>query len=348
MKRQRYTLNDVAEYAGVSYQTVSRVVNNHPSVSPKTRARVQKVIRELGYHPNKVAKSLVANQSNTLAIMTFGMNHYGPTQMVLNTERAAKNLGYDLIFSNINEPTYDQIRKALSSLIGRQVDGILAISPVVGITYEEMLELCWDIPIVQIDPQLGLEVPSVIVDQKYGSRIITEHLINLGHQKIAEISGPLNWFGAIARHEQWLETMHEAGLTPMMSVEGDWSANSGYEAARKLLMEDPGFTALVVGNDQMTLGAIYALYQHNLSVPGDVSVVGFDDIPESAFFSPPLTTVKQDFNQLGEIGVKYLLERIHNPDTPIEQHVILPKLIVRQSTKTPSLHEQYPVQKANS
>lgn len=332
MRKTRATIHDVARHAAVSYQTVSRVVNNHPSVSPDTRARVKAAIRELGYHPNKVAKSLVVNQSHTLAIMTFGMNHYGPAQMVLNIERAAKNLGYDLIFSNINEASHGQIQKALGSLAGRQVDGILAIAPVVGISYEEMVAFCGDVPIVQIDPEFGLEVPSVIVDQKYGSQIATEHLISLGHQKIAEISGPLNWFGAIARHEQWLATMQQAGLTPGMSVEGDWSAKSGYEAARRLIKAGKSFTALVVGNDQMALGAIYALHEHHLRVPQDISIVGFDDIPESAFFNPPLTTIQQDFNQLGEIGVKYLLALLHEPDAQIEQHIILPKLTVRQST----------------
>ncbi len=335
MKKQRYTLNDVARDAGVSYQTVSRVINDHPSVSPETRLRVQEVIRTLGYRPNKVAKSLVASQSNTLGILTFGISHFGPTQMVLNIERAAKNLGYDLIFSNVGQPTYDQISHALDSLSGRRVDGIISISPVVGIAYEEMLECCHDIPVVLIDPQFGLEIPSVIVDQRYGSRLATEHLIELGHQRIAEICGPLNWFGAIARHEQWVETVHQAGFTPMMSVEGDWSALSGYEAARRLLKEDSHFTALVVGNDQMALGACYALSEHGRRVPLDVSIVGFDDIPEAAFFQPPLTTVRQEFNQLGDIGVRYLLELIHNPDTPIEQHVLCPELVVRKSSALP-------------
>ncbi|MBI5931096.1 MAG: substrate-binding domain-containing protein [Chloroflexi bacterium] len=332
MKRQRYTLNDVAKDAGVSYQTVSRVINDHPSVSPETRLRVQEVIQTLGYRPNKVAKSLVASQSNTLAILTFAMNHYGPTQMVVNIERAAKNLGYDLIFSNISKPTRDQISHALDSLSGRQVDGIISISPVVGIAYEEMLQFCHDIPLVLIDPQFGMEIPSIIVDQRYGSRIATEHLINLGHHRIAEISGPLNWFGAIARHEQWIETLQQACLTPMMSVEGDWSALSGYEAARRLLKQDSSFTALVVANDQMALGASYALSEQGLRIPLDVSIVGFDDIPEAAFFQPPLTTVRQEFNQLGQIGVRYLLELIQNPETPVEQHILYPELVVRKSS----------------
>ncbi len=331
MKKQRSTLHDVAEQSGVSYQTVSRVINNHPSVSPDTRARVERAIARLNYRPNKVAKSLVAKQSNTLAILTFGLNQFGPAQMVLNIERASKELGYDLIFSNVSAPSNEQIKHALDSLSERQVDGILAISPLPAMSYDEMTRLSGHVPIVQIDTQLGLEVPSVVVNQNYGSQIVTEHLINLGHKQIAEISGPLDWLGAQARHTQWLDTIVDAGLTPGSSVEGDWTANSGYHAAHRLLSLGVPFTALVVGNDQMALGAIYALHEYNLRVPDDVSVVGFDDIPEAAFFMPPLTTIRQDFNQLGDIGVRYLLERIQQPDAPPRQHVIYPKLVIRRS-----------------
>lgn len=334
-KQRRNTLHSVAEYAGVSYQTVSRVVNRHPNVSQETRDKVQQAIEELGYRPNKLAKSLVARQSHTLGILTFGMSQYGPAQMVLNIERATKELGYDLIFSNVNKPSFEQIQKSLESLSERQVDGILALSPVVNITYEMMVEVCPDIPIVQIDPEMGLDVPSVVVDQEYGSRLITEYLINLGHEKIVEISGPLHWFGGRARHKMWKETMQSAGLTPGASIEGDWTASSGYHAVHRLLARDRGFTAIVVGNDQMALGALYALHEYSLRVPDDLSVVGFDDIPEASFFRPPLTTIRQDFNQLGDTGVRYLLERIGNPDAPTKQHILYPDLVVRQSTSEP-------------
>ncbi len=335
MKKQRYTLHDVARIAEVSYQTVSRVINAHPSVSPETRARVQKVIAELGYQPNMVAKSLAVNRSHTLAVLVFGMSHYGPTQIVLNIERTAKALGYDLIFSAINQPSSDALHQAMDNLTGRRVDGILAISPVVGFAYDDLASLCHGIPLVQIDPEIGLEVPSVVVEQTYGSRLVTEYLIGMGHQRMAEISGPLNWFGAIARHEQWTASLHAAGLQPQKSIEGDWSADSGYRSARLLLNDDPGFTALVVGNDQMALGAIYALRERGLRVPDDVSVVGFDDIPEAAFFRPALTTVQQDFNALGAMGVRCLLEFIEAPDTPVQQHLLYPKLIVRDSAAPP-------------
>ena len=335
MKKQRYTLHDVARIAEVSYQTVSRVINEHPSVSPGTRSRVQQVIAELGYQPNMVAKSLAVNRSHTLAVLTFGMSHYGPTQMVLNIERTAKALGYDLIFSAVNEASGDEIHKAMDNLTGRRVDGILAISPVVGIAYEDLVRLCHGIPLVQIDPEMGLEVPSVVVDQRYGSRLVSEYLISLGHRRIAEISGPLNWFGAVARHQQWQASLDAAGLTPMKSVEGDWSAQSGYQAAQQLLRDDPGFTALVVGNDQMALGAMYALHERGLRVPDNVSVVGFDDIPEAAYFRPALTTIQQDFNELGAIGVRCLLEHIEAPETPVQQHLLCPELVIRDSTAAP-------------
>jgi DNA-binding LacI/PurR family transcriptional regulator len=329
------TLHDVAEYSGVSYQTVSRVVNHHPNVSPDTRERVQSAIDTLGYKPNKVAKSLAAKQSNTLALITFGMDYYGPTQMILNIERISKELNYDLIFSNVHESSGEQIGKVLESLSGRQVDGIVAILPVEGATYEELASLCPDIPIVQIDPKIDPTLPSVVVEQYYGSQMITEYLIQLGHRRIAEISGPLNWFGAQARHQQWQETMRHAGLLTDLSVEGEWTPHSGYGAVQHLLTQSSDFTAIVAGNDQMALGAIHALREHDLRVPEDVSVVGFDDMPEAAYFQPPLTTIRQDFSQLGVIAVEYLLERIANPLTPLKQHVIYPQLIIRESATSP-------------
>jgi LacI family transcriptional regulator len=325
------TLHDVAEYSGVSYQTVSRVINHHPNVSPDTRERVQRAINTLGYKPNKVAKSLAAKQSNTLALVTFGMDYYGPNQLILNIERVSKALNYDLIFSNVNESSGEQIGRVLESLSGRQVDGIVAILPVEGATYEELVAICPDIPIVQIDSEIDAAIPSVVIDQGYGSRILTEHLISLGHRRIAEISGPLNWFGAQARHQQWQATMQAAGLSAEISIEEDWKPSGGYRAVQALFQRTSDFTAIVAANDQMALGAIHALHERGLRVPQDVSVVGFDDMPEAAYFQPPLTTIRQDFSQLGVTAIEYLLARIDNPDTPLKQHIIYPQLVIRSS-----------------
>jgi LacI family transcriptional regulator len=194
-----------------------------------------------------------------------------------------------------------------------------------------MVALCANIPFVQIDTELGAKVPSVVIDQRFGSRLVTQYLIDLGHRALCEISGPLNWYGAQARHESWIKTLHQAGLAPGPSVEGDWTAAGGFRAANSLLDQGASFTGLVVANDQMALGAIRALRGRGLRVPEDVSVVGFDDIPEAAYFEPPLTTVCQNFAALGEQSVEYLVALIDNPHTPVHQRVLHPQLVERQS-----------------
>jgi DNA-binding LacI/PurR family transcriptional regulator len=332
---RRVTMHDVARQAGVSYQTVSRVINNHPYVAEDTRTRVLQVIADLGYRPNKAARSLAAQQSRTLAVIMFGMDYYGPAQMMINIERAAKAAGYDLIFSNVAQSTVPEMRDALDSLEGWLVDGILAITPVLGVTSEEMQALSAHIPLVQIDIQADAETPSVIVDQQLGAALVTQHLIDLGHRHIAEISGPLHWHGAIARHRSWEQTIYQAGLRPGPTLEGDWTSRSSYELAGQILDRDPAITGLVVGNDQMALGAIRALRERGLRIPADISITGFDDIPEASYFEPPLTTVRQAFDALGIAGVECLIQLIEHPTQPLGQHVIRPQFIPRASTASP-------------
>lgn len=331
---KRVTMLDVAEQAGVSYQTVSRVINNHPSVAPDTRQRILQVIEALNYRPNKAARSLAARQSRTIAVITYTMVYYGPTQMVVNIERSAREAGYDVIFTNIEPMGDDGIDAAIERLTQWTVDGILLIAPVASNRYAHLVQEVRGIPLIQIDIAPGAPAPSVIVDQYYGSRIITEHLIALGHRRICEISGPCNWFGALARHEGWQAALKAADLEPIASVEGDWTSESGYAAALALL-DNQQFTALVVGNDQMALGAISALHNRGVRIPEDVSVVGFDDIAESAYFLPPLTTIRQDFSELGRQGLAYLVDLIQGQPNRTDQLVIKPELIIRKSTASP-------------
>lgn len=329
---RRVTLHDVAEQAGVSYQTVSRVINESPHVSAETRRRVLQAIEALNYLPNHAARSLVTRRSNLLEVVTFGGHHYGPSQMVIHIEKAARKLGYNLILTNIAEMSLKEIQGAVATLSGRLVEGIIVITPVVGVDYAELVALFNRIPFVMIDPQLGSSTPSIVINQQHGSQLATQHLIDLGHHNICEISGPQNWFGAVARHESWLATMKAAGLVPGRSVEGDWTALGGYAATRRLLAENAVFTALVVANDQMALGAMRALREVGLRIPDDVSVVGFDDIPEAVCFEPPLTTIRQDFDALGRQSVEYLVAMVNDPELPVQQRVLFPSLIVRQST----------------
>jgi DNA-binding LacI/PurR family transcriptional regulator len=252
--------------------------------------------------------------------------------MVINIEQASRAAGYDLILANVNDTELASLHTAINHIRRWEVDGLLVITPIISTNYEAIQALCGSTPVVMIGIGVGLDVPSVTVEQHIGAHDVTQHLIDLGHQKFCEISGSLVWFDAKARHDSWLSTLQAAHLTPGHSIEGDWSSESGYRAAQQLLKKGERFTALVVGNDQMALGAIHALREHGLRVPEDVSVVGFDDIPEASYFSPPLTTVRQDFDLVGKLGVECLIERIDNPEVRTTQKIIKPRLILRKST----------------
>jgi DNA-binding LacI/PurR family transcriptional regulator len=326
------TLNDVAEDAGVSYQTVSRVINGHPHVAQETRERVVASIRKLDYRPNLMARGLVTRRSNTIGIVSFGSTYYGPAQMVANIDRSIREQGFRFTPTTISEMTLESLATAVQDLRERSVDGIVMITPILDINLEQVRSLCADTPFVMIDIALGAQLPSVVIDQRYGGRLATDHLFELGHRQLAEITGPLDWCDARLRHEGWLTGHRGAGVAPGPSVESDWSPSGGYLAAQRLLEAGTPFSGLVVGNDQMALGAVRALREHGLRVPQDVSVVGFDNVPESAYFEPPLTTVLQDFKSLGRQSAEYLIALIENPDTPVHQRVLYPELVIRSST----------------
>lgn len=330
---KKVTMHDVAREAGVSYQTVSRVINDHPSVAPATRKTVLDVIKRLNYRPSKVARSLATRQSMTLAVITYGMRHYGPTQMVAHIEQAAKSSSYDLIVANIRPDEEDDLVAAIGNMERRAIDGLILIAPVSSIAYEDIDRQFQHLPIVQIDIRPGAKVPSVIIDQYQGGYDVGQHLIALGHRRIVEIAGPQHWYGASSRHRGFVQALADAQLDVVATTEGDWSPQSGYDCARHLLTEYT-FTALVVGNDQMALGALRAIREKDLGVPEEISIVGFDDIPEAPFFSPALTTVRQDFSQLGIVGVEYLISMI-NHGGATQQKAISPELIIRQSTTSP-------------
>src|SRR5258707_4744440 len=325
------TLRDVAKAAGVSYQTVSRVINGNPHVSTRTLLRVQDAIRRLAYQPNQAAQMLVTGRSHTLEVITAGVGHYGPAQMMVGVEHAARQRGYQLIFSNMEDATVDDVQIAIDNL--SNVDGVLVITPIKSDVYDYLTVACQGSHYVQMGTRAGSKTPSVVIDQMYGSQMATQSWIESGHRKIAEISGLLHWHDAAARHKSWLETLQGEGLEPVTSVEGDWTAAGGYMAVNTLLERQAAFTGLVVGNDQMALGAMRALREHGLNVPDDVSVVGFDDIPEAAYFEPPLTTVRQDFLAFGNQSVEYLVELIEEPHTPLHQRVLYPNFVERLSTK---------------
>lgn len=331
IKNKKATLNDVALRSGVSYQTVSRVINNHPSVAEATRRRVLMVIEELDYHPNRAARSLVTRRSQTIGIISYGIEYYGPAQMVMNIEAAVRRRGYGLALTTIEELSLPELSRAINDLVSQNVDGMVMITPIAGIDLKVIIALCPATPVVMVDIDPSERIPSVAIDQRHGAQLATQHLIDLGHRRICEISGPLDWYDARLRHEGWLATLEESRLTPGLSFEGDWTAAGGYAAMQQLLDKGQEFSAVFVGNDQMALGAIRALREAGLRVPHDVSIVGFDDVPEAAYFDPPLTTVKQDFRALGQQSIEYLMRLIGRATTSPHQ-LLYPHLVVRLST----------------
>jgi DNA-binding LacI/PurR family transcriptional regulator len=322
---------DVAELAGVSYQTVSRVINNQPYVSEDAYQRVQSAIEALGYRPSKAATKLRSKLSKTIAIILYGSWFHGPVQVALNVEMAARTSGFDVILANVTE-TEQQVVQAIQHVKDWSVDGIIMIIPAHGLSAEEIRTISGDIPIVHIESQTSAPVSSVSLDDRYGTQQVIEHLIGLGHTRFCEISGPLNWYSGQLRHQTCLETLRQHGLEPPIHIEGNWSTPGGYQATRRLLEQGHTFSAVIAANDSMALGAYRALHQAGLSIPDDVSVVGFDDIVEAAYFTPPLTTVSHDYIQLGTIGFGYLMQLMDDPETPVEQKLIRPKLIVRDSS----------------
>lgn len=328
------TLYDVARLAGVSYQTVSRVVNNQPRVSPVTRERVLDVIERLNYRPSYAAQRLAANRSRTLAIITFGVGNYGPSDMLLNMETAAHEAGYELISTYVDTRNGEGIRVAIDRLLRSAVDGAILIAPVQTPLYAMLLEKIQTIPVIHVDTADQKDIASVQVDQYAGGILATQHLLDLGHREICEIRGPLNWFGASSRHAGFVDTLAEAGLEPAGIAIGDWSPKSGYQAAIELI-EQYQFTAIVVGNDHMALGVLSALADRGLRVPEDVSLVGFDDVAEAPYYIPALTSVKQDFVQLGMTALHSLLRLINDPEVPLTPIALQPTLVVRRSAAPP-------------
>lgn len=328
MKPERATLRDVAREAGVSYQTVSRVINNHENVSEKTRNRVLKAINRLDFRVNRAAQIMQTKRSNTIEVILF---YSGFNLFLYEMARATQQAGYHFVISAITEEEFEQTLENASS---RFVDGLIIIPnrPMTE-NYQELYRLSNGIPVVQVGAKLGATLPCVLYDQRHGAKLATEHLIGLGHRKIAEISGPLANHDGSDRHEGWVETMQRHGLEPYMTVEGDYSLESGYQAMKELLDGGANFTGIFVANDSMAIGAHTALREHGLKVPDDVSMVSFDDIPEASHFVPKLTTVRQDFQFLGRLAVEYVINMIDRPDMPVHQRVLQPELIIRDSTR---------------
>jgi len=332
-ERRLPRLEDVAERAGVSHQTVSRVINNHPNVSKSTRARVEAAIAELGYRRNTAARSLVTRRSHTIGVLASELSQYGPANTLLGVEQAARDAGYFVSIAAIREVGAESISDAARHFMDQGVDGIVALVPHTG-TLQALEKLNLDVPVVVVGSSGEGRFSGAMVDQTMGARLAVGHLIEQGHQRIGHISGPQDWIDGAARADAWRAALAEAGLADDLFVEGDWSAGSGYSIGQKLAV-DRAATAVFVGNDQMALGLLRAFGEAGVRVPQDVSVVGFDDQPEAGYFTPPLTTVRQDFEELGRSCVDLML-RLLEDGAAAGTTVVEPQMVVRKSTAPPS------------
>lgn len=324
-------IRDVARLAGVSYQTVSRVLNEHPSIRETTKQRVLDVISEIGYRPNQAARALVTSRSRTIGVLTAQNAHYGPSTSVTAIEHAARDAGYRITVTSLASNEAPSIRTALDQLQMQAVEALVVIAPQVRVL-EAIRELDITVPYVTLQNADPRSEHGMSIDQVAGARLATQHLIDLGHTEIMHISGPQDWIEAEARMQGYFSAINERDLRTRAPILGDWTAHFGYYAGLELL-RFRDFTALFAGNDQMALGFIHACWDSGLSVPGDISVVGFDDIPEAAHFYPPLTTVRQNFAEIGRRAVALLLTELQGG--PTEHAPITPELVVRRSSAPP-------------
>lgn len=335
MKRRRSAvMADVARVAGVSHQTVSRVINDADHVRPETRERVLRAMLELDYRPNSVARALVTGRSHTLGVVSFDTTLYGPASTLFGIERAAHAQGYFVSIVSVTSLDRASVLGAVQRLRAQGVDGILIITPH-DAAAEAVQHIPSDTPVVAVEAGPEGSVPVVAVDQLGGAAAATRHLLELGHRTVWHIAGPSDWLEARQRVEGWAAALAEAGADAPPLLHGDWSARSGYELGKRLATVRD-VTAVFAGNDQMALGLLRAVAETGRQVPRDLSVVGFDDIPEAQFFTPPLTTVRQDFNEMGRQSVMLLLGEIAATGRASDRVVVKPELQIRESTAPPT------------
>ncbi|HXW82733.1 MAG TPA: LacI family DNA-binding transcriptional regulator [Acidimicrobiales bacterium] len=324
------SIADVASLAGVSHQTVSRVLNNHPSVRQLTRARVLAAIEQLGYRPNPAARALASGRSKTLGVVAPDTTLYGPASTLSSLQQAAQRAGYFVSVAAVHSLDRQSVGEAVRRLMSQAVEGLAVITPFTS-AHDALSHLPTGMPVVAVEGDPDGNMAVVTVDQATGARLATEHLLAAGHKTVFHVAGPTEWQEAGGRSAGWRGALLAAGAEVTPPLSGDWSARSGYEAGQ-VLAQIPDATAIFVANDDMALGVLRALHERGRRVPEDVAIVGFDDTPESAYFIPPLSTVRQDFHRVGRAAVQLLVDQLTTGTSRQDRVLIDPELICRQSS----------------
>lgn len=329
-RRARPNMRDVAALAGVSHMTVSRVINDHPSLREETRERVREAMRTLDYRPNSDARALASRRADRIGVLIDSALEVGPNSTARAVEMAAQRAGYRVTSVMVSDPATSSAHGALQHLVTQGVDALCVIAPRSS-SLALVRELHTGVPTLVVTADADETFYTVAVDQAEGAALAVRHLAALGHRRIAHLAGPSDWLDAIARSESWAAELRALGLPPAQRWIGDWTADSGYRVGMDAEID---CTAVFAANDQMALGLTHALVERGLDVPGDVSIVGFDDLPEARHYRPPLTTVRQDFAALGERALEKLVAELRGEE-PARQSLIAPTLIVRASTAPP-------------
>lgn len=311
--------------------TVSRVLNGHPNIRESTRAKVNDAIEVLGYQRSATARALATRRTMRLGAIVDNPVEWGPSTMLRSFEKAAASLGYSVGSFTTSDLPEQGIAEAVESLTAQEIAGLCAIAPRQS-SVADLQRQPLGRPSVLIVPEAVTGFTTVSVDQYAGGEQATQHLIDLGHRVVAHVSGPLDWFDARDRARGWRAALERAGLDASLLAEGDWSSDFGYQWASAVELGD--CTAVFIANDQMALGAMHGFAARGVRVPDDVSIVGFDDLPESKHYLPPLTTMRQEFSELAELAVHRLVAAIDGDR--VETHTLLaPELVPRESTAPP-------------
>lgn len=328
-------VRDVADVAGVSRQTVSRVLNEHPSIRPETRDRVRAAMVALNFRPNRAARMLTTAKSRTIGVLAaHAPSLFGPASSIDALERAARAQGYFVTVAHTPSLDRESLEAALDHLLAQAVEGVVVVAPQHR-AQQALAAVAVGIPFVTLHDDAPAGIDGSYAEQMAGARLATRHLVDRGHRRILHVCGPQDWAEARARREGFCAEAQSAGIEAIVSPAGDWSARSGADIAEKLLVAT-GVTAVFSSNDQMALGVLHRARALGRRVPDDLAVVGFDDVPEAAYFSPPLTTIRQDFAELGRLAVGRLLDSLGgaspSPGPQSVQHQPAARLMIREST----------------
>jgi len=331
--RRGPSMAQVAELAGVSSQTVSRVANGLTNVDNATRDRVLAAMGELGYRPNSAARALKTGRFQTIGVIMTTLSTYGNMRTLDAIATASARAGYSITLMPIAVPTQGEMAVAFSRLSDLAVDGVAIIIEAHTLDNSDIV-LPPGLPAVILDSDAGASYTVVDADQRAGARLATQHLLDLGHRTVLHVGGPESSFSANRRLESWRETLESAGAEVLPPLFGDWSVESGYAIGQRIAARAE-VTAVFAANDQMALGIMRALHEAGRDVPGDVSVVGFDDMAEAQAFWPPLTTVHQDFAEIGRLSIQMLLHEIEDSTRGVGTTIVPTRLVVRASTAAP-------------